>query len=384
MNAGWVVKKLADVLDVQNGYAFSSKGFKPSDGIPLIRIRSLKAGAESETFFSGEYDVKYLVNAGDLLIGMDGEFGCYQWVGEQALLNQRVCRLQNFTTELAPRFLFYGVNSYLKAIEAVTGYTTVKHISSSQILDIDFPVPPLPEQHRIVAILDEAFVGIATARANAEQNLKSARELFESHLQSIFTQRGEGGMDKRLGDVCEISSRLIDPKKTGFKDLVHVGAGNIEAKTGVFIELRTAKEEGLISGKFLFDDSVVLYSKIRPYLMKVARPRFSGLCSADMYPLVPLPSMITRDYLFHLLLCKDFTDYAIQGSARAGMPKVNREHLFEYRTWLPSVRKQHELTKTLDAAHEEIQRLEALYQQKITALDELKKALLHKAFSGAL
>ncbi|MCJ7502536.1 MAG: restriction endonuclease subunit S, partial [Acidobacteriia bacterium] len=152
----------------------------------------------------------------------------------------------------------------------------------------------------------------------------------------------------------------------------------------VFVELKTAREEGLISGKFLFDESMVLYSKIRPYLMKVARPDFNGLCSADMYPLAPLPSEITRDYLFHLLLSKRFTDYAIQGSARAGMPKVNREHLFEFKVWLPTVKKQKELAAKLDELREETQRLESLYQRKLAALEELKKSLLHQAFTGRL
>src|ERR1039458_2847688 len=150
--------------------------------MPLIRIRSLKSGVETETRFSGEYDKKYVVNAGDLLIGMDGEFGCYEWKGGPALLNQRVCRLQGFASELVPRFLFYGVNSYLKAIEDVTGFATVKHISSRQILGIEFPLPPLREQRRIVGVLDEALMGIASARENAERNLRNASAVLESHL----------------------------------------------------------------------------------------------------------------------------------------------------------------------------------------------------------
>lgn len=129
---------------------------------------------------------------------------------------------------------------------------------------------------------------------------------------------------------------------------------------------------------------MVLYSKIRPYLMKVARPDFNGLCSADMYPLAPLPGEADKDYLFHLLLSKHFTDYAIQGSARAGMPKVNREQLFEFRVYMPSISKQREIASKLDELHEETQRLESLYQRKLTALDELKKSLLSQAFSGAL
>jgi restriction endonuclease S subunit len=97
---------------------------------------------------------------------MDGEFGCYQWRGKVALLNQRVCRLQNFAVGLYARFVYYGINSYLKAIEDVTGYATVKHLSSRQILNINFPVPPFSEQQRIVGILDEAFGGVETAKTN--------------------------------------------------------------------------------------------------------------------------------------------------------------------------------------------------------------------------
>ncbi len=244
--------------------------------------------------------------------------------------------------------------------------------------------PSHPEQRRIVGILDEAFDGIATAKANAEKNLQNAHALFESHLQSVFTQRGDGWVEKKFSEVCAITSTLVDPRKHEFLDLIHVGAANIESQTGVFVELKTAREEGLISGKFLFDESMVLYSKIRPYLMKVARPDFNGLCSADMYPLAPLLNEITRDYLFHLLLSKRFTDYAIQGSARAGMPKVNREHLFEFKVWLPAVKEQKELAAKLDHLHNETQRLASLYDRKLAALDALKKSLLHQAFSGQL
>ena len=205
MKNGWQIKRLQDVLEVQNGYAFDSKAFNLFEGMPLIRIRDLKAGTETETRYAGDYDKKYVVKTGDLLIGMDGEFGCYEWKGGHSLLNQRVCRLQKFSSELAPRFLFYGVNERLKAIEEVTGYTTVKHLSSKQILSIEFPIPPIAEQQRIVAILDEAFDGIAIAKANAEKNLQNARALFESHLNAVFTQHKDGWVNKKLVDLSKIN-----------------------------------------------------------------------------------------------------------------------------------------------------------------------------------
>ena len=130
---------------------------------------------------------------------------------------------------------------------------------------------------------------------------------------------------------------------------------------------------------------MVLYSKIRPYLRKVARPDFDGLCSADMHPLASMPNRLPRGlFLFHLLLSKRFTDYAIQGSARAGMPKVNREHLFDFKVWLPAVKKQKELVAQIVELQLETQRLESIYQRKLAALDALKKSLLNQAFTGNL
>jgi type I restriction enzyme S subunit len=187
-----------------------------------------------------------------------------------------------------------------------------------------------------------------------------------------------------LGEVCEISSKLIDPKKSEFQDLIHIGAGNIESRTGTLVDLKTAKEEKIISGKFLFDESMVLYSKIHPYLMKVVRCHFNGLCSADIYPLVPFKNEMMRDFLYYLLITQNFTDYAILGSQRAGMPKVNREHLFAYTLCVPPLIEQQTIVQNLDALSAQTKKLEAIYQQHLNDLDELKKSVLQKAFRGEL
>ena len=88
------LKKLGDCLEIQNGHAFPSKQFDADLGMQLIRIRDLKNGFTTQMKFQGEYDQRFVVNKGDLLIGMDGEFVCHEWKGEPSLLNQRVCRLQ--------------------------------------------------------------------------------------------------------------------------------------------------------------------------------------------------------------------------------------------------------------------------------------------------
>ncbi|OFW83877.1 MAG: hypothetical protein A2018_05655 [Alphaproteobacteria bacterium GWF2_58_20] len=282
------------------------------------------------------------------------------------------------------KFLFYYLMSIVQLLNDLGTGATFKELSGGKLKEVTVPVPPLPEQQRIVGILDKAFEGITIAKVNAEKNLQNAHALFESHLNSIFTQHDEGWVEKAFSEVCEISSALIDPRLTEYQKLLHVGGANIESKTGTLIDLKTAKEEGLKSGKFLFNETMVLYSKIRPYLMKIARPSFVGLCSADIYPLSVKHGQLDRNFLFYLLLTPGFTDYAIAGSARAGMPKVNRDHLFAFRVRLPSLTKQKHYAKQLDGLHEETQRLESIYQQKLTALEELKKSLLHQAFSGEL
>lgn len=305
----------------------------------------------------------------------------------QRMITAVDCAIARFNPNyLAPAFFNYYSQShdYLSAVEVETTGTTRKRISRSKLGQIPIPIPPLPEQQRIISILDEAFDGIATARANAEKNLQNARALFESRLQSVFAQRGEGWVEKSFSEICEISSALVDPRDDQYADMLHVGGANIESKTGGLIELKTAREEGLISGKFAFDETMVLYSKIRPYLMKVARPDFQGLCSADIYPLSVKADQLDRGYLYYLLLSPRFTDYANAGSARAGMPKVNREHLFAFRVHLPPVADQKQFAARLNALNKETRRLESGYRQKLAALDALKKSLLHQAFNGKL
>jgi type I restriction enzyme S subunit len=267
--------------------------------------------------------------------------------------------------------------------ERIDGATT-PHLYQREIKTLKIPLPPLPEQKRIVAILDEAFAGIRLAVTHAEKNLANARELFESHLNKVFTEQGERWVETKLNDICEITSQLVDPREHENMNLPHIGAGNMVSKTGELIDMMTAIEEGLKSGEFIFDPRMVLYSKIRPYLEKVCRPDFIGLCSADVYPLLPNADKLDRDFLFFMLRSKDFTDYAIRGSARAGMPKVNRNHLFQYTVSLPKVPEQKSIVRKLDKLEKETKRLEAVYQHKLSALAELKQSFLQKAFAGEL
>ena len=223
----WKTVKLGELLDVQNGYAFNSKQFSLEGEMPLIRIRDLKAGVDTETRYTGEYDDKYIVKKGDLLIGMDGEFRCYEWKGVNALLNQRVCRLQNFKGDLYERYLLYVINNQLKKIEDVTGFTTVKHLSSTTIKKINLVLPPLAEQQRIVAKLDKAFAEIDKKTQTALEKIENAysfeRNILDAALSGIDTTKHSYTLQQLL-DMGWIVSHLDGnhgsdyPRKTEFID----------------------------------------------------------------------------------------------------------------------------------------------------------------------
>jgi type I restriction enzyme S subunit len=390
MTKEWTRRKLGDVLSIQNGYAFDSKGFNAKSGMPLIRIRSLKKGVETETRFSGEYDKRYVVNAGDLLIGMDGEFGCYEWKGEPALLNQRVCRLEEFSEALSPRFLLYGVNSYLKAIEEITGFTTVKHLSSKQILAIQFPVPPWSEQQRIVAILDEAFVGIATAKANAEKNLQNARAIFEGQRQRIFSQRGQGWVQTALGKFCEF---VRGPFGGSLKKAIFVADGYAvyeqqHAIYDQFDDVRYYINEDKFSEMKRFElrpgDLIMSCSGTMGRVAIAPMSIRRGIINQALLKLTPGPRVLGQ-FLKYWMTSEAFRDALMEYSGGAAIQNVaSVSTLKEIKVPLPSIVDQHRVIEELNALSDQTQRLAAIYERKLAALEALKKSLLHNAFAGEL
>ena len=388
MTAEWQKKKLGELLNIQNGYAFDSKAFSPDGKMPLIRIRDLKEGVDTETCYTGNYEQKYVVEAGDLLIGMDGEFGCYEWKGEPALLNQRVCRLQNFKTMLLPRFLFYGINSHLKDIEDVTGFTTVKHLSSKQVLDINFLTPPIPEQQRIVTILDQAFAGIATATTNAEKNLANARAVFESHLQSLFTHKGDGWVEKRLDSICteitvgHVGSMASRYKQSGvpFLRSQNIRPFEISMENVVYIDDIFHKE--LKKSRLRSGDLAIVRTGY-PGTASVIPPELTEANCSDLV-IVRTGDSVSPYYLeafFNSSFGKMLVNGELVGAAQKHFNVTSAKQVV---LSLPPSDQQTTIIGRIREMRMETKRLEAIYQQKLVALDVLKKSILNQAFSGQL
>jgi len=278
------------------------------------------------------------------------------------------------------RYLFLAEESALSRFSSGSVHQTIYY---PELKALHVCMPSIAQQKRIVAVLDQAFAALDHARANADANLADVDRLLESVKTSVLEVAGKNARQVRLDNVVSINSTLVSPRLPEFVDMPHVGAGNMVSNSDELIDVLTARQEGLKSGKYLFDHSMVLYSKIRPYLRKVSRPHFAGLCSADVYPLSPT-NEIERDFLFYILLSKSFTDYAISGSDRAGMPKVNREHMFRYQFGLPTLAAQIAAVSKIDAIVDAMGKLKERIQEELADIAALRKSLLQAAFSGQL
>lgn len=216
------IVKLGDVCEIDSGFAFDSTKFGKELGIPLIRIRDIMRG-HTETLFNGNYDKKYIVNNGDILIGMDGEFNVAKWGGGEALLNQRVCRIYSKLNKISEQYLLHFLPKQLKKIEDATPFVTVKHLSVKTIKDIGIALPPLEEQKRIAEILDKAN----EIKAKREQALAKLDHLAKSIFEDSITKV------KKSGDYSEVTLNEIAIFYAG--NSLPLGMEFLEQKNGYFL-----------------------------------------------------------------------------------------------------------------------------------------------------
>ena len=294
---------------------------------------------------------------------------------------------------VSKEWLYYFLSREAFRVEGaarMSGAVGHKRVAKEFVETYPIPVPPLPEQQRIVGILDEAFDGIATAKANAEKNLQNARALFESHLQSVFTQRGEGWVEKRLGDICQrvsvghvgLTTQHYCDESQGipFVRSQNVRPGHLDLQ-GVRHITRAfhnqLKKSQLKSGDLLF----VRVGANRGDCCSAP----SGLGDINCANIV-FARPIEGNASFLERYCQSpHGRYQLLGmTTGSAQGVINTSSVAELIVPLPSNSEQQRIVETLDNLEIETQRLESIYQRKLAALDELKKSLLHQAFSGSL
>lgn len=345
---GWQTKRLVDVATLQRGYDLPSQD-RVSGEFPLVSSSGI-----SDTHH------KSAVAGPGVVTGRSGSIGNVFFIEEDFWPLNTVLYVKDFHGN-DPRFIFHLLQKFdLKRYATGTGVPT---LNRNFVHDELVNVPPFTEQQRIVAILDESFAAIAQAKAKAEQNRQNARALFESHLQSVFFNHDEGKIATTIGEQLTLQRGFDITKDQQIKGKVPVvSSGGIKS----FHNQAMVKAPGVVIGRkgtlgkafYLEDDFWPHDTTLWVKDFKRNDPRFI--------------------YYFFIGLDVKHLD------SGAANPALNRNQVHPIQVnWVP-ITQQKKIVAILDALSNETQRLEALYQRKIAALDELKQALLHQAFSGAL
>jgi len=400
--AGWQTKNLGDVCDVVGGGTPpKNKSAFYSGDIPWATVRDLKQEVITSTEFkitkeAVKSSATNIIPSGNVVIATRVGLGKVCLLGQDTAINQDLRGIvPHDTKKLNIRFLFWWLKSIADVIVAEGTGATVQGVKLPFVKSLQVPLPPLAEQQRIVGILDDAFDGIATATASAEQNLQNARALFESHLQSIFTQRGEGWVKNKLVALTTKIGSGATPRG-GEESYKSEGISLIRSLNVHDYSFRYRKLA------FIDDAQAKELSNVevqpRDVLLNITGASVARCCIApeDVLParvnqhvsiIRPIADKLDADFLHYLLISKTYKDHLLQtgsegGSTRQAITKAQiQEFIIEYPA---TVAEQKAIVAKLDTMLTETQRLASLYQRKLAALAELKKSLLHQAFSGAL
>lgn len=376
MKAGWEVKTLGEICKFVRGPFGGSlkKDIFVQDGYAVYeqqhaiynQFNEIRYFIEQKKF---EEMSRFELRANDLIMSCSGTMGKVAIVPagiKQGIINQALLKLSP-SNLLLPKFLKYWMesDSFQDGLKEQSGGAAIQNVASVAILkEIKITLPVLTEQQRIVSILDQAFEGIAKARANAEQNLQNARALFESHLQSVFTQRGEGWVEKIFDEVLEIKNgRDQKPvEKAGGKYPIYGSAGNVMGWTDAYI---CDEQTTIIGRKGTINRPIFIETK------------FWNVDTA--FGLAAKPNLNPK-FLYYFCLSYDFSLH----NRGTTIPSLVKTDLLNIKISVPSLAEQERFVEKFLDLHKETQRLETLYQRKITCLDELKKSLLQQAFAGEL
>lgn len=395
---GWRWAKLSTLIaNAQSGFACGLRD--PADVIQL-RMNNLdtrgnfiwddyiRVPAEKETIEQYkllEEDVVFNNTNSTELVGKSALFTGFS---EPVVYSNHFTRLRPKSEALLPAFLSSWLNQqwqqgvFADICNRWIGQSAVK---PSKLLSLDFPLPPLSEQKRIVKILNEQMAAVEKARKAVCDYFNTTNILSSAYLRNIFSQDNlKRWPKKQFGDIAQITAKQVNPTLPEYCDLPHVNGENIESGTGRLTYLNTAAEELMISGKYLFSKGSVLYSKLRPYLRKVALIDFDGVCSADMYPIQVDSNYLRPDFTAWLLLSDEFTNYAVSESQRARMPKLNRKQLFSWEAPLPTLDEQEEMINKLLLQMEKTTILNQKVKELTNTIDALPSAFLRKAFRGEI
>jgi type I restriction enzyme S subunit len=385
MKKGWQTKRLGDVCEIIKGRKPALKATATNGDLPYLVAKVMRGSKEAE-YASVKDRNSITVEESETIIICDGSNSGEVFTGFRGILSSTMGKIAK-KAEIDDDYLRAFLASTFDVFNGAKTGAAIPHLDKEAMYQLQFPFPPLAEQQRIVGLLDEAFEGLATAKANAEKNLQNARALFESHLQSVFTQCGPLALLSDLADEVTDGDHSPPPK----------------APTGVpFITISDIdKRTGTIDFSNTFTVPETYFCGLKPS----KKPRVGDVLYTVTGATLGIPILVReqRDFCFqrHIGLIRpnattdsSWLTYALRspqvfrqatiGSTGAAQKTVSLGVLRSLQ--LPKVKlaEQKQIAAKLDSLHEETQRLARIYERKLAALAELKKSLLHQAFTGEL
>jgi type I restriction enzyme S subunit len=392
----WKLKKLGDVCDFQNGFAFKSQLFR-ENGIPVIRITNIQDQSIdlNKIVYVNLEDYKqdlsiYRVQQGDLLIAMSGATTGKIGVvdnGQEFLLNQRVGKFIPKKI-LNKKYLYYYLLTQEKESLKISAGSAQPNLSTQQIKSFKIPVPPIEEQKRIVEILDKAFEGIAQAEANTRRNLINARELFDSYLNKIFTEKSGNWKVATIQDHIKfIDYRGRTPSKTS-KGMRLITAKNI--KKGF---LQSEPQEFV--DPEIYDSWMIRGIPKKGDILFTTEAPLGNVAQLDTDKKVvfaqrviimqPDENYINCTFLKYLLLAQPIQQRIHKQATGATAQGIKASLLKKIVIEFPEdINCQKELILKIEKIEQQAKKLETIYQRKLEAIAELKQSILEKAFTGQL
>jgi type I restriction enzyme S subunit len=390
---GWEIKKLGEVYDVRDGTHDSPKYVK--EGYALITSKNLKNDSLNYDNVNYITEQDYIninkrskVDVGDVLFAMIGTIGNPIVIKDEPDFAIKNVALLKIPKNQDSYFLKYYLDSsiVIERMSKDAKGATQKFVGLGYLRNFEIPLPPLPEQQRIVSILDQAFATIANAKANTEQNLKNANELFDCVLDSILYD-GKWKV-KQLGEVCEKVEYGTSSKSTSLGKIPVLRMGNIQ--NGRFDWKNLVYSDNEEENKqYLLKYNDVLFNRTNsPELVgktAIYKGEMPAIFAGYLIRIHRKEDLLDATYLNYYLNSKMAIDYGkTVVISSVNQANINGTKLKTYPIPLPTLTEQQTIVGRLDALSAETKRLEAIYQQKLLNLEELKKSVLQKAFNGEL
>lgn len=400
MKSEWQQKKLSEICLIKPPKSDVKKLLNNSD---LVSFAPMERLGINQKYFDAAQDRQMAEVAGsytyfadgDVLLAKitpcfeNGKLGIAQGLTNGVGFGSSEYIVFRSNSDLNREFLYYFLSREIfreEGAKRMVGAVGHKRVSKEYIENTLIPIPPLSEQQRIVAILDEAFEGIAAATANAEKSLSNAREVFENYLKSIFTHSGEGWVENKIGDVCTLKSgtsvNVGLEKPSGDLPYVKVADMNYEGNELEIIGSSRFLNFADVRKNAVFPVGTTIFPKRGGSILTnkkrfTATPICADLNIMGVYPNNGLLQKLVYYYFLNV-------DMRKIGSG-SSIPQINNYDIEPLLISYPvSEITQTQIAEKLDDLHDQTKQLEYVYRQKIDALAELKKSILHQAFTGQL